>query len=501
MTSDDKKKIRAKVESLSHFIDGGKLPPQEIEMEEAVLGGLLLQARETDEVIDILKPDCFYKDQHQRIYEAVQELYTKGETVDILTVMKRLKDKGDLDLVGGAYYISQLTNKVASGENIIAHSEGVYEAYLKRELIILGNDIVKKAYDLGTEPDKIHTETQMALDNIVNFNSNDIPFGFEDVHQNFMEKNPKLLELKGVSGIPCGINTIDRLIGGWQNTDLVILAARPGMGKTSLALLFFITAAKLGYCVIFFSLEMSREQLFYRIASIETGIEIEKFTKKGLNPVELQTYQRWKESIKDWNIKIDDTPALSVQEMRVRVKQMRKRKPAQLILVDYVQLCTYKDFNGGNRNEEVGKVSGALKGIAKEFDVPIIALSQLSRSVETRGGSKEPMLSDLRESGSLEQDSDIVQFLYRPEYYGITEDEKGQSLLGVAKIITAKHRNGGLDDSLAMFNGKTVTFSNMPMFNAFSPNDNQNPQLEEKSGGMQPNQDFDKKTPATDIPF
>jgi replicative DNA helicase len=251
---------------------------------------------------------------------------------------------------------------------------------------------------------------------------------------------------------------------------------------------YAVTPAKMGLGVVIFSLEMSRMQIFYRIASEETGIELEKFIRRGLSHYEMEQYKIFVQTTKSWNIIIDDTPALSIQDMRLRVKQFKTKFQIDLVLSDYLQLHTFKGYSGTSRNDEVSKISGGLKSIAKEFNVPVIALSQLSRSVETRGGSKEPMLSDLRDSGSIEQDADMVQFLYRPEYYGITEDEKGQSLLGTAKIIIAKHRNGALDDAKVQFNGRTASFSNMAYFTASPVNNSPNSSIE-------PNKNFDNVPP------
>jgi len=464
---------------------GGKIPPQNIEAEEAILGAMLLQIDKCDFVISMLTPECFYKDGHGLIYSSIIELVGEKKKVDIITVTSQLRKNGKLDVVGGPFRISQLTNSMAGAGNIDEHAALVYQSYMKREMISLGNEIVSKGYNDMEDVFDIHTTAQRYLDNLINFRAAIAPIGLGDLDTTLQQRNEKLLSLKGVSGVPCGLTLVDTITGGWQKTDLIILAARPGMGKTSLMLKYAVTPAKMGLGVIIFSLEMSRMQIFYRLASEETGIPLEKFIRKGLNHYEMEQYKAFAEASKSWNIIIDDTPSLSIQDMRLRVKQFSTKFSIDLVLSDYLQLHTYKGYQGTSRNDEVSKISGGLKSIAKEFDVPVIALSQLSRSVETRGGSKEPMLSDLRDSGSIEQDADMVQFLYRPEYYGITEDEKGNSLIGSAKIIIAKHRNGALDDAMVRFDGKTASFSNEAYFSVPAPT------IISPSSGMTPSKDFD----------
>jgi replicative DNA helicase len=386
---------------------GGKLPPQFIEAEECVLGAMLLDIESCDFVINMLSPDCFYKNEHQKIYSAITELVDQKKKVDIITATAQLRKKGELDSVGGPFYIATLTNRVVSSANIEEHTALIYQCFMKREVIRLGNDMIIKGYDEGEDVFDIHSDTQRSLDNLINFRSINMPIGLVDLDKSLRERNEKLLSSKGISGIPSGLTLLDIITGGWQKTDLIILAARPGMGKTSLALKYAVTALKMGFGVVFFSLEMSRQQLYYRLASIETGIPLDKLMKEGLNNLEMDQYSAFQNMAKNWNVIIDDTPALAIQDMRLRVKQYKTKYQIDLILTDYLQLHTVKGFTGGNRNEEVGKISGGLKAIAKEFDVPVIALSQLSRSVETRGGTKEPMLSDLRDSGCLSGDTII----------------------------------------------------------------------------------------------
>lgn len=438
-----------------------RLPPNALDFEEAVLGAMLLDSSACQDVLGILTPEHFYLNKHGLIFTAIKELNDAKKPIDIITVSAHIRSNPALRDANDPFFISQLTNRMVGAGNIEYYSRIIQQKFIARQLIRISGSAIDEAFRASTDIFDLHSSLTANLDTLVKFVSSGAPQGTEDLNKDFIDKNKVLVTQKGLSGITSGLNDLDRITGGWQNTDLIILAARPGMGKTSLMLKYVISACARGKGVVVFSLEMSRSQLFYRIMSIISGIPLEKFIKTGLNPPEMQRYEAFYKEIIKWNIIIDDTPALSIQDMRLRVKQYRSKMQVDLVLDDYLQLHTSKGSSMMNKNDEVSKISSGLKAIAKEFNVPVIALSQLSRSVETRGGDKRPMLSDLRDSGSIEQDADIVQFLYRPEYYGITNDEAGHSLIGVAEIVIAKHRNGSIDSCNVGFNGQTVAFKDL----------------------------------------
>ncbi|MFL5729327.1 MAG: replicative DNA helicase [Cytophagaceae bacterium] len=444
----------------------GKLPPQAIDLEEAVLGALMLEKDALTNVIDILKPESFYKEAHQKIFSAVVTLFDRSEPVDILTVTNQLRSTGELELVGGPYYITELTTRVNSAANIEYHARIVAEQSIKRDLISIASEIHKEAFEDTTDVFDLLDKTEQSLFQVSESN----------IRKNYAEMRSilgqaiKELEAKKdhenkLTGVPSGFTDLDRITSGWQKSDLIILAARPGMGKTA-----FVVSAMRNAAVDFkkpiaiFSLEMSSIQLVNRLISAEAEIESEKIRKGTLEEYEWTQLHHRISSLSTAPIFIDDTPALSIRELRTKCRRLKAKSDIQMIIVDYLQLMTGEGNakgNMGNREQEIASISRALKNIAKELNVPVIALSQLSRSVETRGGDKRPQLSDLRESGAIEQDADMVIFLYRPEYYKIDEDEMGNSLKGVGEVIIAKHRNGSLDNVFLRFVGKYTKFSDL----------------------------------------
>lgn len=439
-----------------------KAPPQDIETEEVVLGALMLGGSVED--IPFLQPEVFYKPAHGIVFSAIKSLYAENKPIDIRTVSQKVRaDKSLADYDFGPLEISQLTNKIASADHLEEHAKILYEKYIRRSVIQVSSELIKKSYDDSEDVFEIQSKATKDLDTLVEFKGISVPEGLDNLNSEMENRNTKLLENKGLSGVTSGLSEMDLVTGGWQKTDLIIVAARPGMGKTSLALKFAIESARSGEPVLFFSLEMSRQQLYYRISSIETGIPLEKYFRKGLNPAEMDQHKTWFETAKKWPIIIDDTSALSISDMRLKCKRFKKKNKGKscLIITDYIQLHTITGFKNGNRTEEVGKISSGLKQIAKETDTPIIALSQLSRNVENRGGDKRPQLSDLRDSGSIEQDADMVVFIYRPEYYGITEDSSGNSTSGKALLDIAKHRNGALTDVVVNFDTQYTRFKNI----------------------------------------
>lgn len=436
-----------------------KVPPHDIELEGAVLGALMIDGG-IDEID--LRPHHFYKDDYSNIFSVIEELYTEGKKIDILTVTKKLRDKKQFHDGFTPYEITLLTNRIASNANMEYHARLIQQMYIQRETIRIGSNMVACSFESKNDIFDVQQQAISEIDNLTNFKSVIPDAGLSELAKETDGRNDALLKNKGLSGVTCGLYDLDVLTGGWQKTDLIILAARPGMGKTSKAIKNAVSAAKSGKSVAFFSQEMSRIQLYHRIASAETNIDLVKFRRTGLNPLEQQIFKEWQEKSNKWILTIDDTAALPVQDMRTKCRQIKRKHGLDLVITDYIQLHSFRNLDSRvNRNDEISKISAYLKRIAKEIDVPIIALSQLSRQVEQRGGDKRPMLSDLRDSGAIEQDADIVMFLYRPEYYGFMEDANGNSTAGIALVDVAKHRNGKLDTVSVGWNGRYTQFSDL----------------------------------------
>lgn len=444
----------------------GKLPPQAIDLEEAVLGALMLEKDALTAVIDILKPASFYLEKHQEIYNAIVILFNNSEPIDMRTVVNQLRKNGKLEFIGGAYYIAELTSRVSSAANIEFHARIVTEMAIKRALITVASEIHHDAYEDTTDVFHLLDKTESALFEISEAN---IRKNYENMRSLMAQAIHELEERKnhkdGLTGVPSGFTALDRITSGWQKSDLVIIAARPGMGKTAFVISALRNAAvEFDQPAAIFSLEMSSVQLVNRLISAEAELESDKIKKGNLADYEWQQLIHKTNKLSGAPIFIDDTPALSILELRAKCRRLKAQHDVQLIVVDYLQLMSGDSSKGGgNREQEIASISRALKGIAKELAVPVIALSQLSRAVETRGGDKRPQLSDLRESGSIEQDADMVMFLYRPEYYGITESEDGQPVQGVGEVIIAKHRNGSLDTVKLKFIGKYTKFCDLDM--------------------------------------
>lgn len=447
----------------------GKLPPQAPDLEEAVLGALMLERNALNEVVEFLKPEHFYSDAHREIYSAIIELFKASEPVDMRTVVSQLRKSGALEMVGGAYIIAELTAKVSSAANIEYHARVIIEMAIKRELIRIASQIHHDAYEDTTDVFELLDKTEQSIFEISDSNLRKNYDNMKNLMYRAIQELQKLREHKdGLTGVPSGFTALDRMTSGWQKSDLVIIAARPGMGKTAFVVSALRNAAvEFNQPVAIFSLEMSSVQLVNRMISAEAELEGEKIKRGSLADFE------WKQLVHKTNrlsaapVFIDDTPALSILELRAKCRRLKAENNVQLIVIDYLQLM--RGEQTGNREQEIASISRALKGIAKELNVPVLALSQLSRGVETRGGDKRPQLSDLRESGSIEQDADIVMFLYRPEYYKITVDEDGMPTQGLGEVIIAKHRNGSTGTVKLKFVGKYTKFSD---FDEPPPSDN-----------------------------
>lgn len=429
----------------------GKIPPQAKDLEEAILGAIMLEKAAFDTVVEILKPECFYVEAHQKIYKAMQSLQIKNLPIDLLTVVEELKFKEELEFVGGPYAVTKLTNVVVSSANIEAHSRIVLQKFIQRELIRISGEIIGEAYEDSTDVFDMLDTAETKLFEITN---NHLRKNFDDIATVLVKTINRIEEMRNrqdeMTGVPTGFPSLDRLTYGWQPTDLIILAARPSVGKTAFALNLARTAAlhpTKPTAVGFFSLEMSSSQLVQRILSAESEIWLEKIARGKLEEHEMkQLYKKGIEKLSKAPIFIDDSAALNIFELRAKCRRLKNKHNIGIIIIDYLQLMSGSADRNSNREQEISKISRDLKGLAKELQVPIIALSQLSREVEKRKeGNKIPQLSDLRESGAIEQDADMVMFLYRPDYYDVTTNEMGESNKGETYVKIAKHRNGSLD--------------------------------------------------------
>ena len=449
-------------------LEKGKIPPQAIDLEEVVLGAMMIDKKGVDEVIDILSPEAFYRDGHKHIFEAIFKLFENSEPVDLLTVSSQLKKDEKLDLVGGDFYLISLTQRVSSSAHIEFHARIILQKYIQRSLIKISNEIIEEAYDETKDVFDLLDHAEAKLYEVTQGN---VKKSTESAQSLVIQAKKKIEEIsnkEGMSGIPSGFDKLDRLTSGWQPSDLVIVAARPGMGKTAFTLTMARNVAvNSNIPVAFFSLEMSSVQLITRLISSETGLSSEKLRTGKLEKHEWEQLNVKVKTLEKAPLFIDDTPSLSIFDLRAKARRLASQYGIKMIMIDYLQLMTAGGSQkGGNREQEISTISRNLKALAKELSIPVIALSQLSRAVETRGGSKRPLLSDLRESGAIEQDADIVSFIYRPEYYKIDEwdDEERSPTEGQGEFIVAKHRNGGLESIRLKFIGHLGKFDNLDDF-------------------------------------
>ena len=447
----------------------GRIPPQAIDLEEAVLGAMMIDKKGVDEVIDILTAQSFYKQSHQHIFEAIYVLFENSEPIDLLTVSSQLKKNGTLEIAGGDYYLISLTQKVSSSAHIEFHARIILQKFIQRSLIKLSNEIIEDAYDETKDVFDLLDNAESKLYDVTQGNIKKSTETAQDLVIQAKKKIENISNKEGLSGVPSGFHKLDKLTSGWQPSDLIIVAARPGMGKTALTLSMARNiAVGQNVPVAFFSLEMSSVQLIMRLISSETGLSSEKLRTGKLEKHEWKQLNIKVKDLEKAPLFIDDTPSLSIFDLRAKARRLSSQHQIKLIVIDYLQLMTGGNKQSGNREQEISMISRNLKALAKELDVPVIALSQLSRAVETRGGSKRPLLSDLRESGAIEQDADIVSFIYRPEYYKIEEwdDDERSPTEGQAEFIIAKHRNGGLENIRLKFIGHLGKFDNLNDFNS-----------------------------------
>jgi replicative DNA helicase len=419
----------------------GKVPPQAREIEGAVLGAIMIEKGAFDLVSEILKPESFYVDAHQRIFKACTSLSIRNNTIDVLTVVEELKTTEELEIVGGPYFVTKLTNDVMSSANIEIHSRIIQEKFLQRELIRISGETITEAFENSADAfDLIDKHETKLLTLTASLTKGDVQDS-ETLAVKAMEKIDYLMEHKeDLSGVTTGYPLLNRLTNGWQDTDLIIIAARPSVGKTAFALNLAINAATNKSAVGFFSLEMNAGQLVNRILSTVSRVPLEKIVRGRLNEQEYEKVFQANVAFGQMDFYIDDTAGLNVMEFRSKARKLVSKKGVKLIVIDYLQLMS--GMGNGNREQEISTISRNIKVLAKDLKIPIIALSQMSRDIEKRSG--EPRLSDLRESGAIEQDADMVMFLYRPDYQQ-TDAEIDPSLKGDAFVKIAKHRNGGLE--------------------------------------------------------
>ena len=462
-----RRKERPLSQTFDLTMDGTLKPPQAVELEEAVLGALMLDNNALNTVIDILHEEYFYKTEHQTIFRAIHKLFELNQPVDILTVTNQLRQTGELEAAGGAYHLSELTSHIVSSAHIEYYSRVLSEKYILRELIKVSNETLKQSYDETTDVLDLLDKTEGYL---MDINDKNFRTDFKDVGALVMAASKQVREAAekpdGMSGLPSGFRLLDRKTAGFQPGTLIILAARPAMGKTAFALSMARNiAVEQGKAVAFFSLEMTGVELAMRLISGEAQIPGDKLKKGELEQYERVQLETRIEPLLKAPIFIDDTPQLTIYELRAKCRRLKQRHDIQIVFIDYLQLMSSGGDNNrnGNREQEISTISRQLKALSKELGIPVLAMSQLSRAVETRGGTKKPILSDLRESGAIEQDADIVMFIYRPEYYDIPEDDKGPTA-GMADVIIAKHRSGGTGEVRMRFVGKYARFEDAEGF-------------------------------------
>ncbi|MDO4950165.1 MAG: replicative DNA helicase [Bacteroidales bacterium] len=464
MAEQRKKPPRTKVAGARQSDEYGRLQPQAPDLEKAVLGALMIEKDAYSVVSEILRPESFYEQRNQLVYRAVSSLALASQPIDMLTVSDKLNSMGVLEEAGGKPYIVELTSGVASSAHLEYHAHIVAQKHLARELITFASNIEGKAFDETNDIDEVMNEAEGRLFELAQQNTK----------KDYTQINPVINEAyemlriaaarpEGLSGLASGFHDLDKITSGWQNSDLIIIAARPAMGKTAFVLSMAKNiAVNARMPVAMFSLEMSNVQLVNRMIVNVCEIAGDKIKSGQLAPYEWQQLDTRIRNLYDAPLFIDDTPQLSVFELRTKARRLVREHGVKVIIIDYLQLMNASGMSYGNRQEEVSTISRSLKGLAKELNIPIIALSQLNRGVESREGNegKRPQLSDLRESGAIEQDADIVCFIHRPEYYKIYDDGHGNDMHGIAEIIIAKHRNGAVGDVKLRFRSEFARFQN-----------------------------------------
>lgn len=500
--ADNNNSTRRKASSTTIDTSYGHLQPQALDVERLVLGALMIDKDAFSVVSEFLKPQTFYEPRNQKIYQAIQTLNVDEHPVDISTVIEELKREGTLDDIGGPSYVLQLSHDVASSAHIEYHAHILAQKFLARQLISYAGNIETKAFDESFDVNELMQEAEGSLFELSQNNMKKDYVQVDPVIIKAIEMLQKAAQTAGgLTGVPTGYTKLDEKTSGWQNSDLVIIAGRPAMGKTSFALsLAKNIAVDYQIPIAFFSLEMSNVQLVNRLISNVCSISGSKMLNGQLSHDEWERLDKDIRKLQGSPIYIDDTPGLSIFELRTKARRLVREKGVKIIMIDYLQLMNANGMRFGSRQEEVAKISQSLKGLAKELDIPILALSQLNRTVEGREGveGKRPQLSDLRESGAIEQDADMVMFVHRPEYYHIFQDDKGRDLHGMAQIIIAKHRKGATGDVLLTFKGEFTRFQNPENENTPEP---QGPNGEIIGSRMNDPLSDDASFPPPDMPF
>ncbi len=457
----------------------GRMPPHSTELEEAVLGAMMLDREKINNAIDILSENHFYHPQNQLIYSAIKYLYEQAHTVDLFTVSNYLKNEGKLEMAGGNIYLAQLTNKVSSAANIEFHSRILTQKFIQRSLIRVAGEIQFDAYDDAMDSFELLDKSESKLYEI---KDSGLKRNYQEISE-LISTSLKDIEAKmsnendGITGVASGFTDLDRVNGGWQPSDLVILAARPAMGKTAFALSLLRNAAvDHKKSVMIFSLEMSDIQLVNRLISAEAQVEGDKIKKGNLVADELSRLQQETTALQNARIFIDDTPQLNIFDLNAKCRRVHSQHGLDMVIVDYLQLLRHDTKGAGNREQEIAFISRSLKALAKDLNIPVIALAQLSREVEKRG-NKRPQLSDLRESGSIEQDADMVMFLYRHEYYekmGMDtnessgnnggDEELNYGINGLTEVIIGKNRHGSVGSAFCKFVGQFSKFQDLTSY-------------------------------------
>lgn len=500
--ADNNNSTRRKASSTTIDTSYGHLQPQALDVERLVLGALMIDKDAFSVVSEFLKPQTFYEPRNQKIYQAIQTLNVDEHPVDISTVIEELKREGTLDDIGGPSYVLQLSHDVASSAHIEYHAHILAQKFLARQLISYAGNIETKAFDESIDVNELMQEAEGSLFELSQNNMKKDYVQVDPVINKAIEILQKAARnAGGLTGVPTGYTKLDEKTSGWQKSDLVIIAGRPAMGKTSFALsLAKNIAVDYQTPIAFFSLEMSNVQLVNRLISNVCSISGSKMLNGQLSDDEWERLDKDIRKLQGSPIYIDDTPGLSIFELRTKARRLVREKGVEIIMIDYLQLMNANGMRFGSRQEEVAKISQSLKGLAKELDIPILALSQLNRTVEGREGveGKRPQLSDLRESGAIEQDADMVMFVHRPEYYHIFQDDKGRDLHGMAQIIIAKHRKGATGDVLLTFKGEFTRFQNPENENGPEP---QGPNGEIIGSRMNDPLSDDASFPPPDMPF
>lgn len=436
--------------------------PQALEIERAVLGALMIDKNAFDSVSKLLRPDSFYEPRNQKVFLAILELSQKNLPVDVLSVTEQLTHDGNLEEVGGPGYIAELSSRVASSANIEYHARVIAQKAVARQLIVLTSTIEDRAYD---ETEDIDDLMQEAESRIFELSSQNLTHDYQQINSVLKVANDEIMEAKSnlddVTGIHTGYENLDNYTCGWQSTDFNIIAGRPGMGKTTFALcLARFTAEECQIPIAYFSLEMSSVQLVKRLISGISEVEGKKIKNGQYNQAELKRIDQGIGRLWDKPFYLDETPGLSIYELRTKLRRLVKEHGVKVVFIDYLQLMSASTTRYSTRQDEVSLISRSLKALAKETGTTIIALSQMNRGVEAREGleGKRPRLSDLRESGAIEQDADMVLFVHRPEVYGITHDDNGKDLRGTSEIIIGKNRNGDTGLFLLTFKKEISAF-------------------------------------------